>query len=418
MLAPLQANGQVNLVDGQVLRLKDVDVSTRTATLEDTPVAPKVGALTDLHWYLGQPVAEYQETVTLDAGQVAKATDSGKVTFEFAVTTADGRQFIPDWIGAGSPLAQPGAEGPPSSIAVATADVVVKVPVPQIEVSTAPRKASAPDINGRSFATIRWPKVINGTPVYAMAILRASASAIFLAKARSDLTPKEEVDAKVNELAGKDFSNHLALAASPEVLGCYAPVTSAPLLTAGHPKRTGPDDPVGFVAPSGQATYIDTLDGRVPGQWFYRLQPYDALGQAGPVAPGAIAVQVQGEDRPQAPVIVSAWFGTEAEHLELAGAKSAQLLLDALAKIKTRTISLAWKHDDPQGRSWVVEMVSEDGQQRLRKEIGPIPTADGKVAANLEVPSGGRWHISVAAVSKSAKMTSSASFLRMVAIPI
>jgi hypothetical protein len=417
MLAPLQANGQVNLVDGQVLRLKDVDVSTRTATLEDTPVAPKVGALTDLYWYLGQPVAEYQETVTLDAGQVAKATDSGKVTFEFAVTTADGRQFIPDWIGASSPLAQPGAEGPPSSIAVATADVVVKVPVPQIEVSAAPRKASAPDINGRSFATIRWPKVINGTPVHAMAILRASASAVFLANEQAEKKSTEDVKTVLNKYAELKFDDQLSIAASPNVLSCYAPVTSAPLLTGGHPEKAGPDDPAGFVAPKDQAAYIDTLDGRVPGQWFYRLQPYDALGQAGPVAPGAIAVQVQGEDRPQAPVIVSAWFGTEAEHLALADAKSAEKLLEELAKIKTRTISIAWKHDDPQGRSWVVEMVSEDGQQRLRTEFGPIPVVDGKLAADLEVPSGGRWRINLAAVGRAQMITSAVSLGWLVAVP-
>jgi hypothetical protein len=126
---------------------------------------------------------------------------------------------------------------------------------------------------------------------------------------------------------------------------------------------------------------------------------------------------VQGEDRPQAPVIVSAWFGTEAEHLALADAKSAEKLLEELAKIKTRTISIAWKHDDPQGRSWVVEMVSEDGQQRLRTEFGPIPVVDGKLAADLEVPSGGRWRINLAAVGRAQMITSAVSLGWLVAVP-
>lgn len=86
--------------------------------------------------------------------------------------------------------------------------------------------------------------------------------------------------------------------------------------------------------------------------------------------------------------------------------------------IQKRTISLAWTHNDPQGRSWVVELVSEDGQQRMRQAVGQSPVVDGKVAANLDVPGGGRWRVSVAAVSKTAKSTSAASLGWIVAVPL
>jgi len=125
---------------------------------------------------------------------------------------------------------------------------------------------------------------------------------------------------KVRSLYEKlDGKLQQAMAESTQVVGAFSAVHSAPLGDAACPDALGPDAPADFVAkPEDWCAYIDTLPGRVPGLYFYRLQTLDAAGNVSKLGPASPPVQVPEVFVPSAPVIIEAYAGTPEMRVKLA----------------------------------------------------------------------------------------------------
>lgn len=299
----------------------------------------------EIRWAIGDLSKAFDVWIPL-GGQLLPEPSAAqaKTWMQVVVTTADDKQHTADWLTKDSkedPFGQggfPGNEGSPAGLQ--TVFRVRRVPPdPPAAKWPSPCLATEPDGDGRSFFTIRWKKA--GLSVR---VLRASADSVFQADYAGRTQEKKGTDA-IGAWLGKNWSvsdskpefrnvrelyetltdkAHQDLADTIEVARAFSAVHSAPLGDAACPDALGPnDDPAKFVADAGRCAYVDTLPGRVPGVYFYRLQTIDAAGNVSNLGPASPPVQVPEVFVPSAPVIIEAYAGTPTMREELAALRVA-----------------------------------------------------------------------------------------------
>lgn len=359
----------------------------------------KVGqAEPEIRWAVGDLSKSYDVWLPLDAQLLPEPTAAqGKTWLQAMVTTVDDKEHSLDWLdknGNGDPYGKGGVAGNEGQPAGLQSVFRVRRAIPDAPAVVWPSSclASEPDGDGRSFFTVRWPKV--GLSVR---ILRASADSVFHADYENRGPSSMGTDpvgtylkqnwggsgakpkfSKVREIyEGLDGKLQQTIASTKELAGAFSAVHSAPLGDAACPDALGPADPAEFVVkPTERCAYVDTLPGRVPGVYFYRLQTIDAAGNVSALGPASPPVTVPEVFVPSAPVIIEAYAGTPEMKKELADLRVAEA---AYAKDKSLPkpmaeweilekysgmVTLVWglpKSEDARLSGWHVHQTDSEG---------------------------------------------------------
>jgi hypothetical protein len=340
------------LVNGLVLPLAAVDAAGRRLHLTAEAAAKlppewQAGQFSmQLRWAVGELAKHYDVWWQLDEQKLLPVppANQGKAWMQVLVTTADDKIHTDDWLDKDSPGdphglgGVPGNEGEPAALQ-SVFRVRRELPPAPKAVWPSPCRASETDADGRSFFSVRWQKA--GLSVR---ILRASADSVFQADYALRKLKAMGGDAVDVWLAanwstgdkpgfagvrgtyeGLEAADKQKLASGAGVARVFSAVHSAPLGDAAWPDALGPDDPVGAKAdPDARCAFVDTLPGRMPGLWFYRLQAIDAAGNVSAPGEASPPVEVVEVFVPSAPVIVEAYAGTPAMREELAALRVAE----------------------------------------------------------------------------------------------
>ncbi len=301
------ANHELDIAGAQSFALTSVDPVTRIVRTDAEPKKKSGQA----RWYLGQAVQSYELLLPLGDLVPEPAAGTGMAWFEVAVTAADNKPHSLDWLKSG-PLSNHGGNEGLAAGPLRGSRVRRSLPA-TAELVAGPKEvlASKPDVDGRSFHTVRW----KAGPV-AVRVLRASALAVF--RADWDGAASAEFKGKYAGFGAAEAGWYeklgvdevIKLANSPAGVKAFVPVMAAPVPEAVCPDRIGPDSEAGYKADAGLRAYVDTLDGLVAGRWLYRVETWDAAGNAGVATPAGCLVKVVVEERPVAPVILRVYPGS------------------------------------------------------------------------------------------------------------
>jgi hypothetical protein len=202
--------------------------------------------------------------------------------------------------------------------------------------------ATPADYHGRSFYTFRWRPLQH----HRTHVLRALDDAVFqtdwaqrpgkVLSASSPVFPSEQIDPQWDEQKRKQIAAELnglnafpydptsiagrtaamaayrklsndglrVLASLKECEAAFAQLTSQPLDSDKYPNKIGPDNPPGFVIDRGLCAYVDTLDGRGTGRWFYRAQLVDGAQNRGAMGISSPPVCLPNVVPPRAPAVI------------------------------------------------------------------------------------------------------------------
>ena len=154
----------------QTVDITSVDVEQRVVAVD----GPLLASTKSWRWVLGQTVRRYEVELALESEVPEPAEGEGRAWFQLAVTTADDRPLTPDWLASGPLAGVVGNEG------------LAAGPLPGWRLRRTPPKppepvwgegplyASPPDVDGKSYFTVRWK-----AGPFAVRIYRAEASEIF-----------------------------------------------------------------------------------------------------------------------------------------------------------------------------------------------------------------------------------------------
>jgi hypothetical protein len=283
-------------------------------------------------WFPGYQVTAVPNP-PLSVGQ--RATVAGAV----GVSAADERSYVADARGDSLRTGNEGAVSPPMIVTRQRRGPVAppSAPFSALPVGQAHLYATAPDYHGRSFYTLSWP----ATPGLTHLVYRALDQALFL-------RDRQQRRALTGYYAGRPpfdddpgfqtwFSSYsaavpgltLAQLTAPESGLSSAQKTAVseaweawaarfyPALTDGAVQaladRAGNE--AAFVRlnaePVSTASYQDTLDGRAPSRFLYRLRAVDVAGNQSPLGGSSLPVYVPAVVAPTAPTLLEAEAGPE-----------------------------------------------------------------------------------------------------------
>ncbi|MCB9739195.1 MAG: hypothetical protein H6747_08000 [Deltaproteobacteria bacterium] len=426
----------------QTVDIASVDVEQRVVAVD----GPVLASAKSWCWVLGQTVRRYEVELPLEAEVPEPAEGEGRAWFQLAVTTADDRPLTPDWLGSGPLAGVVGNEG------------LAAGPLPGWRVRRTPPKppepvwgegplyASPPDVDGKSYFTVRWK-----AGPFAVRIYRAEASEIYrrhwiaggagldgyqvmmeveeggkkVSKTMSALAaialvapgatpgvaPLEDVDwgdaaarAEAEAVLVKAFGvgrsfgtvgavyERLNAAAQADVAGAaatrsaYLPSSSIMLVSEMYPDVVGPDMPPECSPSPNTHACIVAWQASASARGFFQLVAVDSTGLQGSCITSPLVVTPR-RARPASPVVVSVQADVGLD----VGTMKPEELLQAIVGKGQNITHVEWLQPDSSGVTWIVEAVrdNEVSPQVAVTAVTPVPQA------TLKLPEPGRWDISI-----------------------
>ena len=276
------------------------------------------------------------------------------------VTAADSAAHTPDTRSGNKALANRTGNESRAAAPQKIFRVLRERPAPPPPVVDSPRVYATPaDWYGRSFHTFRWAPQANLN----IHVLRAMDESVFAAdwavRPRPDLlagdlqrfpneptwddTKRRNVCRDLNQLnsfprtaAGKRAAlaayrrlNDDALRVLTGLPGCekaFTQITIAPLISAEHPDRRGPDDESNYTPRANVHAWLDTLDGRATNRYLYRAMTVDAVQNRSELGPCGTPVRLPNVTPPRPPVITRIAAGDRSITLNWASNRESDLL--------------------------------------------------------------------------------------------